>query len=216
MTYVISTGCIVFRYEPLSVCLVFTHDKKWGFPKGGRKRCETVIEAALRELYEETGLGSTDIEPLHKDLYVEQKPSKQRVKMRTRYYITSLTGEPELNPIDKREIIKCRFMSIKEAMRVLNPRMSRALREALEIKGIVLRGIPRRHQNKKVSITSRGYKWALNKIVQTIPLGLHVMNWIIHLITWILLHLEEIITWILLCLKELVNYSSKVIRNYKL
>lgn len=61
-----SYGCIPVRGEKgtREVLLVMHHEKKaWGFPKGGRDAGESEVEAALRELREETGLASCELVP---------------------------------------------------------------------------------------------------------------------------------------------------------
>jgi len=61
-----SAGIIVFRRDQ-DVCLFLlilsrlTKRPLWEFPKGGVDEGETVREAALRELFEETGLTESDV-----------------------------------------------------------------------------------------------------------------------------------------------------------
>ena len=61
-----SAGVIVFRRQG-SECLVLlvlsrlTKRPLWEFPKGGVDQGETMLQAALRELFEETGLHESDV-----------------------------------------------------------------------------------------------------------------------------------------------------------
>ncbi|MEU9061093.1 NUDIX hydrolase [Streptomyces sp. NPDC048430] len=58
-TPVLAAGCVLWRRAPdggLEICLVHRpRYDDWSFPKGKLKRGETTLEAALREVLEETG-----------------------------------------------------------------------------------------------------------------------------------------------------------------
>jgi 8-oxo-dGTP pyrophosphatase MutT (NUDIX family) len=62
-----SAGIIVFRREGdeclfLLILSKLTKKPLWEFPKGGVDEGESVREAALRELFEETGIRETEVE----------------------------------------------------------------------------------------------------------------------------------------------------------
>jgi 8-oxo-dGTP pyrophosphatase MutT (NUDIX family) len=62
----VSAGIIVFHRSPdgcrfLLLLSRLTKRPLWEFPKGGVDEGETVMEAALRELHEETGLAAGDV-----------------------------------------------------------------------------------------------------------------------------------------------------------
>ncbi|MFC5170092.1 NUDIX hydrolase [Streptomyces mutomycini] len=57
---VLAAGCVLWRRSPdgggLEICLVHRpRYDDWSYPKGKLKRGETALEAALREVLEETG-----------------------------------------------------------------------------------------------------------------------------------------------------------------
>lgn len=63
MRKVISAGGIVVRNNPNKQILltIFTHIKGLGFPKGHVEKGETLEQAAIREVTEETGLTELEI-----------------------------------------------------------------------------------------------------------------------------------------------------------
>lgn len=61
MPKVKSCGVIVFKRDPLSF-LLMRHKTRWDLPKGHVDPGETDLECALRELVEETGITTDDIE----------------------------------------------------------------------------------------------------------------------------------------------------------
>jgi len=61
-TDLISCGVLVVRGDPIEQFLLMRHADRWDLPKGHVDPGETDIECALRELEEETGISSDDIE----------------------------------------------------------------------------------------------------------------------------------------------------------
>lgn len=99
----------------------------WDFPKGKTEAGETPLEAALRELKEETGLEQVNFQWGHD--YIETGPYA-RGKV-ARYYIAETTETrvvlgivPELGRAEHHEY---RWMTYDEAYRRTSPRVQRVL-----------------------------------------------------------------------------------------
>ena len=136
-----SAGVIVFRdNSPRSYLLMrsaLTRRPVWEFPKGALETGETELEAAERELFEETGLASGDYTLL--EGFQEEE----------RYYFTRGTG-PDLCLIQKkvdyflaewvqgevqlsREASRYEWATVEDAMRMLRfPEKRRVLSRAVE------------------------------------------------------------------------------------
>ena len=60
----VSAGFVVFREIPEREFLLLAHDEEyWNFPKGKTEQGETELEAAYRELKEETSLADVEVIP---------------------------------------------------------------------------------------------------------------------------------------------------------
>ena len=57
-----AAGVVIFRREPQPAFLLLKHPNRWDLPKGHVDPGESDRECALRELEEETGITSSDIE----------------------------------------------------------------------------------------------------------------------------------------------------------
>jgi bis(5'-nucleosidyl)-tetraphosphatase len=58
----VSCGFLILRGQPIDSFLLMKHPRRWDLPKGHVDEGESEMQCALRELEEETGIGSTDIE----------------------------------------------------------------------------------------------------------------------------------------------------------
>lgn len=98
---------MVVIYKKKILTVLGKASNKWGLPKGEMFENEKVIDAAIRELYEETGLVIEEdmknkIEPFFSTEY-------------THYFKLDISNNEysySLNIQDKNEIKKCKFMSI--------------------------------------------------------------------------------------------------------
>ena len=57
-----SCGFFIYRDQPNLSFLLMKHPSRWDLPKGHVDKGETEMECALRELFEETGIGESDVE----------------------------------------------------------------------------------------------------------------------------------------------------------
>lgn len=62
MSEIKSCGVLIIRGAPIREFLLMRHVDRWDLPKGHVDRGETELQCAMRELREETGIGTTDIE----------------------------------------------------------------------------------------------------------------------------------------------------------
>jgi len=89
----------------------------WGFPKGHAEEGETHLEAALRELKEETNLELAHL--LKEEPLMEQYTfivDRRRVFKRVFYFIAEVKGKVELQ---KQEIHDGKWLTISEALHQL-------------------------------------------------------------------------------------------------
>jgi 8-oxo-dGTP pyrophosphatase MutT (NUDIX family) len=89
----------------------------WGFPKGRKNPKEPALEAAKRELFEETGLQITKL--LNLDPLVENYSFRRLKKLqrkRVLYFIAEVEGEIRLQPEEIREGKWLTLEAAKEAL----------------------------------------------------------------------------------------------------
>jgi bis(5'-nucleosidyl)-tetraphosphatase len=123
------------KYAPCSGVIVFNDDNTilvrtdlghYSFPKGKRDSGETDIQAALRELYEETGLTSDHIEILQKSdeskteesLYFSLDEINEKNNITIRYFIAKLIKPINVFTFDQYELASVEWINISDAYKL--------------------------------------------------------------------------------------------------
>lgn len=104
----------------------------WGFPKGKINPGETALEAATRELKEETGLSVSKIlleKPLMEQYQFRRK--KQLIIKTVQYFPALVEGDLQLQ---EEEIREAKWLTVEEAMQQLSFKEARhILQEVLRL-----------------------------------------------------------------------------------
>ena len=119
-----TAGGIIANNEG-KIVIVNQNRNSWAFPKGGIDEGEGVLEAAFREIKEETGLQAEEL------VMLEQFPSYSRYSIgkdgtgedtsrppSTRNLFLFTTNKVDLKPEDK-EVTEARWVTIDEALDML-------------------------------------------------------------------------------------------------
>lgn len=105
-------GFVVFSEDCIRTVLVATPRGNLSFPKGKRKKFETDLQTALRELEEETGLTENDIIRIG-DEYVDEKSNKGNVNVR--YFICRIKNDDfEFKIEDPEELTSVQWYNIMD------------------------------------------------------------------------------------------------------
>lgn len=145
-----SAGVVLFRGGPerqyLLLRSALTRRPVWEFPKGGLEAGETELEAARRELQEETGLAPGDYTVV--DGFLEEEryfftrgsgASRRLIQKRVTYYLAEWhRGEVRISP----EATRFEWATVAEAQRFLRFPEKRRVLAAAEARLIDL-GRPR-------------------------------------------------------------------------
>jgi 8-oxo-dGTP pyrophosphatase MutT (NUDIX family) len=92
---------------------------QFSFPKGKKNKKECTLDAAKRELYEETGLRETDYEIYPDKYYIEYRTDTNQPHIC--YYMAKMINQDaELCPIDTKEIVSAKWFTPKEIYSMRN------------------------------------------------------------------------------------------------
>ncbi len=115
-----SAGGVVFRRfdDGPRFLLIFDRHRNWGFPKGHLKRKETPLEAARREILEETGLSNLTLHGLLSQLTYTFAKRETQVEKRCDYFLfESEDGSPR--PQLDEGITLCGWYAVGDAVDTL-------------------------------------------------------------------------------------------------
>ncbi len=107
------------------IALVWQNGNSWSFPKGGIDPHETPLEAAWREIREETGLSANDLQfvkelgtLVRRSIAKDGTGEDMSRPPSTRTFYLFTTDKTEMKPEDA-EITETRFVTIEEALTLL-------------------------------------------------------------------------------------------------
>lgn len=95
--------------------LVCTSNGNYSFPKGKRNKGETIIDAAHRELNEETGLSKENIEIID-SFTIDETSNKGNVAIR--YFVATLIKKQDKLTFDPSELEKSEWITMDNAYKL--------------------------------------------------------------------------------------------------
>jgi bis(5'-nucleosidyl)-tetraphosphatase len=128
-----AAGAVLFREEGgRRLYLLLRHQQggHWGFAKGRMEKGESVLEAAMREIREETGID--DVQPMPGLSFVSRYPIRRegRSLMKTVTYFAVQAPRGAIRLSD--EHTDGRWVSVEDALRILTHAESRRILLSVE------------------------------------------------------------------------------------
>ena len=118
-----SAGGIVYKKTKAGVVWLLIKPKgtdRWQLPKGLIEKGESAKEAALREVYEETGIKAQVIEKIGDIKYFFVLKTERIFKTVNYYLMEYVSGKPTIFPEAEREIEEIAWMESSEALSSLS------------------------------------------------------------------------------------------------
>ena len=128
----VSAGGIVYRTSPsLQILLIKNRWRTyWGFPKGHLEKGETPIQAAQREVKEETGVTTLIVQDLGEDTYTYKELFLFPIKKTVYYFVMECVSQEKVSPF---EVEEARWLEPQAALGLLTFENSKKLlQDALE------------------------------------------------------------------------------------
>jgi len=132
-------GVVVRTGAGVEVCLIRpTGRTVWGLPKGGIESGETLSQAAVREVAEETGVSGVVAGELGAiDYSFYSREQSGRIHKTVHYYLMHATGGDTAD--HDHEVSEARWVGLREALRLMTyPNEREMVRRAAEALGEAL------------------------------------------------------------------------------
>jgi 8-oxo-dGTP pyrophosphatase MutT (NUDIX family) len=129
-------GVVVRTAAGLEVCLIRpTGRSVWGLPKGGIETGETPVQAAVREVAEETGIEAVVDDRLGSiDYSFYSRGEGGRIHKTVHYFLMHATGGDTAN--HDHEVSEARFVPLSDALRLMTyPNEREMVRRAADALG---------------------------------------------------------------------------------
>ncbi|GHT04466.1 NUDIX hydrolase [Endomicrobiia bacterium] len=122
-----SCGAVLYKMKndnPLFLLVNSKRSRMWGFPKGHIENCESEIETARREIFEETGIKNISFIKnfRQEDVYIiddtASRTDERQVEKHSIYFLASALEDA--SDFDKNEILELKWANINQARDMLS------------------------------------------------------------------------------------------------